>query len=151
MRQSVLSSLGFAILAGAFAVSCGGGGGGYGMASAPSTPTATAPVDSSTIVVGVVANAGANSFSPNPASAKVGQKVAWRNQDGIVHHIVQDTSGDPGDGYGYGPGGGSSSGGFDGGTTAPGSMSGAMTLDTAGTMHYHCSIHPGMVGSIVVQ
>jgi plastocyanin len=123
------------------------------MSSAPSTPTAAAPpVDSNTVVVGVMGNNGASSFSPNPATAKVGQKVAWKNQDGIVHHIVEDSSDNSNDGYGYGPGNGSSSGsGFDGGTTAPGATSGTMTLGTAGTMHYHCSIHPGMVGTVVVQ
>jgi plastocyanin len=151
MRQSVLPSLGFAILAGVLAVNCGGGGG-YGMSSAPSTPTAAAPPDAGTMVVGVIGNNGASSFSPNPASAKVGQKVAWKNNDGIVHHIVEDTEANNNDGYGYGPGNGSSSGsGFDGGVTAPGATSGTMTLGNAGTMRYHCTIHPGMVGSIVVQ
>jgi len=155
MNQSVRPAVWFVIVAGVVAAACGGGGGGSYGATAPNPPAAAAPpADAGTMVVGVLGDRGANSFAPNPASAKVGQRVAWKNQDGIVHRIVQDKadSTDPGDGYGYGgSGGGSSDSGFDGGQTAPGATSGAMALNQPGTFRYHCAIHPGMVGSIIVQ
>jgi plastocyanin len=104
-------------------------------------------------VVGILGDRGAQSFAPNPVTAKVGQKVAWRNQDGIVHRVVQDRAGDNNnnDGYGYGPGSSAPDGVFDGGETGPGATSSAMSLSAAGTIHYHCLIHPSMVGTIVVQ
>ena len=61
-----------------------------------------------------------------------------------------DDGNNTGDPYGGG-GRGSGGTGFDGGDTAPGGMSTAVTVNAAGTFRYHCAIHPGMVGSIVVQ
>jgi len=140
--------------------SCGGGGGGaYGGATAPNPAAAATPTasDPGTTVVGILGNRGASSFSPDPVAVKMGQKVQWRNQDGIVHRIVQDKAGSGdnggGDPYGGNPGGSAPTpgDGFDGGDTAPGAMSNAMSLSTQGTIRYHCSIHPSMTGSIVVQ
>lgn len=135
--------------------SCGGGGGGgYGGATTPNPPAATNPTTSEpgTTVVSILGDRGASSFAPDPVTVKMGQRVAWRNQDGILHHIVQDKAGsDPGDGYGGNPGGSAPADGFDGGDTAPGAMSSAMSLNARGTIRYHCAIHPSMTGSIVVQ
>lgn len=138
-----------AAVAGLVLASCGGGGG-YG--GAPTAPTATTgnTGNPATTVVSILGNRGGQSFAPEPVTVRVGQAVAWRNQDGIVHRVVQDRAGDnSGDGYGGGPV--DSAGGFDGGNTAPGATSNAMTLSAAGTIRYHCQIHPGMVGTIVVQ
>jgi plastocyanin len=75
--------------------------------------------------------------------------VVWQNRDGVTHHIVQDAdggaAGDPG---GYGAG--SASSGFDAGATAPGATSAAFSATTPGVIHYHCTIHPGMVGTLNV-
>jgi plastocyanin len=106
------------------------------------------------VSIAIVANSGPQSFNPNPSTVKMGQTVVWRNSDSIPHHIVQDTddinSGGTNGGYGgYGDGGGTASG-FDGGQSAPGGTSSPLTVRTAGTMHYHCSIHPGMVGTLTV-
>jgi plastocyanin len=140
------------VLAGIVVSSCGGGGGGgaYGGATAP-TAAAGNTSDSSTAVVGILGDRGAQSFAPNPVTAKVGQKVAWRNQDGTVHRIVQDSAGNTNSGDGYGPGGSAPDAVFDGGETGPGATSSAMSLSAAGTIRYHCLIHPSMVGTIVVQ
>ncbi len=151
-RAAVLAML----VAGAVASSCGGGGGGYGGPTAANPPAANAGTsDPAATVVGILGDRGSTSFAPNPVSARIGQKVQWRNQDGVLHRIVQDRAGDDGnnsgDPYGGGGQGGSGAIGFDGGDTAPGGMSGAVTLGAAGTFRYHCAIHPGMVGSIVVQ
>jgi plastocyanin len=147
-RAAVLAVL----VAAAVASSCGGGGGGYSAPTTANPPAATS--DPAATVVGILGDRGAGSFAPNPVTARAGQKVQWRNQDGTMHRIVQDKAGDDGNNTGdpYGPAPGNSAGsGFDGGDTPPGGMSNAITLGAAGTLHYHCAIHPGMVGSIVVQ
>ena len=139
-------------LAGLLASSCGGGGGGNSVT--PAAPTSTAGNTSDTAptsVVGILGDRGSQSFAPNPVTAKVGQKVAWRNQDGIVHRIVQDSAGNTNNDDGYGPGYSAGEGVFDAGETGPGATSTAMTLTSAGTVRYHCAIHPSMTGSIVVQ
>lgn len=131
-------------------VGCGGGGGGYSSPTAPSQTTgpATSPAD---VSIAIVANAGTQSFNPNPSSVRMGQTVAWRNNDAITHHIVEDGADtSPGGNGGYGGDGGGSASGFDGGQEAPGAMSSTLTARTPGIMHYHCSIHPGMVGTLTV-
>lgn len=156
MKQMDRSTVLAVLVAGALASSCGGGGGGYSTPTAANPPAAnTGSTDPAATVVGILGDRGSSSFTPNPVTAKIGQKVQWRNQDGTLHRIVQDRAGDDGnntgDPYGGGGQGGSGGTGFDGGDTAPGGMSNAVTLTAAGTMRYHCAIHPGMVGSIVVQ
>ena len=70
------------------------------------------------------------SFSPNPAPIQPGNLVAWQNNDNTVHRIVMND------------------GSFDSGNIAPGAMSSAMHLTSAGGS-YHCAIHPTtMFGSI---
>ena len=134
-------------------VGCGGGG-----SNAPTTPTAqpssqpSGPAPAATDVsISIVADAGVQSFNPNPSGVRMGQTVAWRNTDTLVHHIVEDSADtNPGGDGGYGPGDGGGASGFDGGQQAPGAVSGMLTARAAGTMHYHCSIHPGMVGTLTV-
>ena len=155
MKQKGRSTVLAVFVAGALASSCGGGGG-YNAPTTSNPPAAnTGSADPAATVVGILGNRGSSSFAPNPLTGRTGQKVQWRNQDGTVHRIVQDRGGDDGnnsgDPYGGGGQGGSGGSGFDGGDTAPGGMSNAVTLTAAGTMRYHCAIHPGMVGSIVVQ
>lgn len=152
-RSTVLAAV---LVAGALASGCGGGSGGYNAPTTANPPaTNTGGGEPAATVVGILGDRGSSSFAPNPVTARIGQKVQWRNQDGTLHRIVQDRAGDDGnntgDPYGGGGQGGSGGTGFDGGDTAPGGMSNAVTLTAAGTMRYHCAIHPGMVGSIVVQ
>jgi plastocyanin len=154
MKQMDRSTVLAVFVAGALASSCGGGGGGYNAPTTANPPASTGSTDPAATVVGILGDRGSNSFAPNPVAARIGQKVQWRNQDGTVHRIVQDRAGDDGNNTGdpYGGGGQGSGGtGFDGGDTAPGGMSNAVTVNAAGTFRYHCAIHPGMVGSIVVQ
>lgn len=89
------------------------------------------------------------SFNPNPTTVRVGEMVVWQNHDGVSHHVVQDSDGaaDPGGAYG---GTGATPSGFDAGVTAPGATSAAFSATTAGVVHYHCTIHPGMVGTLTV-
>jgi plastocyanin len=71
-------------------------------------------------------------YSPSPVTVAVGTVVTWTNKDTIAHDARADN------------------GGFSTPIIQPGG-SANVTLSTAGSFVYHCSIHPGMVGTIVVQ
>ncbi len=105
-------------------VSACGGGGDNGNPGAPSPP----PGPSGT-TVNIVGDRAAQSFTPNPANAVQGQNISWRNTDNQIHRIVFND------------------GSFDSGDIAPGATSAPRALPTNGA-NYHCSLHPGMIGSI---
>jgi plastocyanin len=71
-------------------------------------------------------------FHPATVTVNVGDTVTWTNNDGVAHTATAD--------------GGS----FDTGTIGNGS-SASVTFNTAGTFAYHCSVHPTMQGSVVVE
>jgi plastocyanin len=114
----------FAIVLGLATWSCGGSGG----SSGSPTPPTTAPASTATMI-DIVGERGAQSFAPNPASVSKGTTFVWRNMDNRVHHIVLND------------------GTLDSGDIAPGASSPALRLDSDGA-NYHCTIHPGMVGSV---
>ena len=99
-----------------------------GSSSSPAAPTVSADV-----VITMVGDRAAQSFSPNPTTMRVGQTVAWKNTDTTAHDATQDASK------------------FQTGTVNAGATSNALTMSAAGTFTYHCTIHPGMVGTLVVQ
>ncbi len=94
-------------------------------------PTAAAPIPDNSTVVRIVANAGSNSFSPNPVEVKVGEAVTWINDDSGRHTVT------------------SKDGVFDSGMMGKG-QSFSFTFDKAGEYAYFCSPHPSMVGTVVV-
>jgi plastocyanin len=98
-----------------------------------SSPTAPATSTAADVTVTIQGNNSSNSYAPNPVSMRVGQTIAWRNADSITHTATQDGAG------------------FNTGTVAAGATSAATMMSTAGTFTYHCTIHPGMVGTINVQ
>jgi plastocyanin len=71
-------------------------------------------------------------FRPNSLSVKAGATVIWANMDDEPHTVVSDT-----------------------GLFRSGAMdtneSFSFKFDKPGTYHFTCSIHPRMVGTIVVQ
>jgi len=93
----------------------------------------TAPTTSADVTIGIVGDRGSSSFSPSPATVTAGQSVSWKNNDSTVHRMVQDTPG------------------FATADVSAGQSSASVTLTTRGTLAYHCSIHPSMTGTIVVQ
>jgi plastocyanin len=103
--------------------------------STPTTPTGTTttPTTTADVTVSILGILGNQSFAPNPISMKVGQTIAWHNSDAIGHTATGDN------------------GGFNTGTLGSGATSSPVAMPTAGTFTYHCSIHPGMIGTIVVQ
>jgi len=92
----------------------------------PSTPT------TATLVITIVGVNASLSYSPNPANARVGQRVVWRNADAMTHTAT------------------ANAGSFDTGFLAPGASSTPITMGAAGSFPYLCTIHPGMVGTLVV-
>jgi plastocyanin len=109
-------------------------GGGYDSPTAPTPQPSPSPGGSS---VSVAISQGAQSrttdaFGANPLTVSTGSTVVWMNSDNATHNATAN-----------------------GGTFATGSITpggqGSFTFTTAGTFPYHCTIHPNMVGTIVVQ
>jgi plastocyanin len=71
-------------------------------------------------------------FSPTPLTVKAGTTVTWTNMDDEPHTAVSDT-------------GLFKSGGMDT------NESFSFKFDKPGTYHFTCSIHPRMVGTVVVE
>jgi plastocyanin len=105
---------------------------GVGCGSASSSPTA--PTSGADVTISMVGNRGAQSYSPNPTTMRVGQSVAWKNDDSATHNALEDAGGR-----------------FATGNISPGASSAPKTMSAAGTFTYHCTIHPGMIGTLVVQ
>jgi plastocyanin len=129
--KSILGAGLLALVSMAFLPSCGGS---YSSPVAPSSPAPTpTPGPGADVTILISGNSGGMSFSPASASVKVGQTVAWKNNDAITHAIAQD--------------GGA---GFNTSNIAPGATSGAVAITAAGTLGYHCTIHPSMTGNLSV-
>jgi plastocyanin len=106
-----------------------------------STATTAAAVTSTSAGTDTTAAAGGttvqvimtnHSYDPQTVTVKAGDTVTWVNEDTPQHDVVADN-------------GEFASDLFDKGGTF------SFTFTKAGTYPYHCSIHPGMVGTIVVE
>lgn len=71
-------------------------------------------------------------YSPSNITVKVGGRVTWLNKDTVGHSATADDKS------------------FDTGVLQAGESS-SITFAEAGTFPYHCSIHPNMTGTIVVE
>jgi plastocyanin len=118
--QFVVAALGVVTLP---LLGCGGGSNN----DSPSTPTSPGS-GNATFTITIASQAADRSFSPNPAPAG-GQTVVFRNNDGVVHRIRL------------------SDGTFLTTDIQPNSTSQPVQLP-AGGAHYHCSLHPQMVGIV---
>lgn len=74
----------------------------------------------------------ATAYAPNPVTVAVGGAVTWTNNDTTTHTST-------GDG-----------GTWDSGNIAPGATF-TRTFSSTGSFRYHCTIHPGMIGTVNVQ
>lgn len=72
------------------------------------------------------------SFSPSTLNIPGGTTVMWVNNDNVEHEVVSDN------------------GVFDSGVLSPGE-SFNFTFTEAGDYPYHCSLHPSLIGIIVVS
>ena len=113
--------------------SCGGGS----SPSTPATPTTTTtpapPAGTADLVISILGDQGGMSFSPAGATLRVGQTVAWKNNDTDVHTATDNA------------------GRFNTGTVTRGATSTPIAMTAAGSFPYHCSFHPGMVGTLTVN
>ena len=127
-------------LAGGALAGCGGddnGGGGGGYGGAASTPATTAPAATST--PGTAATSGPVPISlkeiayhPQNVAVHEGQAVRWTNDDDVAHTVTAQSGAT-----------------FDSGTLKPGIKAFyETTMRNAGTVTYHCTIHPNMTGRI---
>jgi plastocyanin len=71
-------------------------------------------------------------FSPATVTIKAGQSITWTNEDSIGHSATAD------------------SGSFDTGVLSQG-QSKTIAFAKAGTYTYHCSVHPNMKATVIVQ
>ena len=73
------------------------------------------------------------SFSPSTLTINVGDTVIWTNQDSISHTITSDSGTELNS------------------LQLSNGQTYSHTFNTAGTYNYHCSVHPTMKGTIVVE
>jgi plastocyanin len=128
----VLKLIGLLVIASLVIGACG--------ASATPSPAATAVGPPSAAASAAPSSAGGGasavtiqnfSFNPQTVTVKIGTKVTWTNQDSTAHTVTFDT-------------GGAKSGNLAQGATYD------QTFSSAGSLTYHCSIHPSMTGTVMV-
>jgi plastocyanin len=78
-------------------------------------------------------------YNPSPLSIRVGTTVTWINNDNTGHTVTEGN-----------PSGNTPANGFDSGILAPGKTF-THTFDTAGTIQYYCTLHPTMLGEVIVK
>jgi plastocyanin len=107
-----------------------------GCSSSPSSPSsgpAPAPAGSTTVTIPSGASTlTTTAYSPNPVTISTGTTISWLNNDTTTHTSTAD------------------GGQFSSGSIAPGARFN-FTFTSTGQFTYHCQIHPGMVGTIIVQ
>lgn len=116
------------------------GGGYYFMSQQSQAPAEDVFVEEETVVeesgnamVGGTAVEIQNfAFSPATLTVKVGDTVTWVNQDSVGHSATADD------------------GSFDTGVLSQGE-SNTVTFTEAGTFGYHCTPHPNITGTVIVE
>jgi plastocyanin len=102
-------------------------------ASANGYTAGTATITANGALVLIKPGGNPASFVPPSVTIRAGQYVTWRNADAVAHTATADTPS------------------WDTGNILPGQTSGAVYFSTAGTFTYHCAIHLGMTGTVVVN
>jgi plastocyanin len=107
--------------------------GGYSPAQpqpAPAQPQAPAPTQAP--AAGFVSvTIRSNSYLPGQLNIRVGQKVSWNNEDQVAHTVSAD--------------------GLTFGKSMPSGAVFNFAFVKPGIFPYHCEIHPGMHGAVVVS
>jgi plastocyanin len=114
----------FILAAAVLMTSCGG----Y---SSPTTPSSDNNNGTPVTIVAGAERLTTTAYSPNPLTVSSGTTVTWTNRDSTTHTATSD------------------SGAFSGNIAPNGQYS--FTFQNKGTFTYHCSFHPNMVASVVVQ
>ena len=113
----------------------GGGGGGGGSNTKTKTSAPSKPKAKGGKTVGISMKNIA--FNPKTVTVAKGTTVKWTNDDAPNHDVTK--TGGPGPDFSSGQG-----------NMAKGDTY-QQTLNTAGTVKYQCTVHPGMTGSITVK
>lgn len=100
----------------------------------PQEEISSLPVTEEGKVVSIVGNSGGNSYKPNPIEIKVGDTVTWINNDSSLHTATSTSSNDSN---------------LDSKVLRRGETF-SFTFDKEGQFPYFCTLHPNMVGSVVV-
>src|SRR5512140_3789797 len=104
---------------------CKKGGSSYSTPTGPSNPP---PASSSPTAVLIQSF----QFAPSPITVAKGSTITWTNKDAVAHTATADD------------------GSWDTGNIAPGASK-SLTFANSGTFAYHCTVHPMMKSSVVVQ
>jgi plastocyanin len=107
-----------------------GGGGG---SEHDSQERLSLPITEEGKVVSIVGNSGSNSYNPNPIEIKVGDTVTWINNDSSPHTVTSS----------------SNESNFDSDVLQRGEAF-SFIFDKEGQYPYFCTLHPSMVGTVVV-
>jgi plastocyanin len=84
-------------------------------------------------------------YNPNPIEVNIGQTVLWTNDDFSFHTVTSGKVGDTNSGSV-----------FDSGLAGPTALASTgktyeYTFESAGEYPYYCTLHPGMVGKVIVN
>ena len=101
-------------------------------APAPSPAPAPGPTVAAVSIPTNAATLGNRAFAPPELNVTTGTTVTWTNTDTVTHTSSSDAQG------------------WDSGAIAPGGQF-SFAFPAAGTFPYHCAIHPGMVGRVIVR
>lgn len=130
-EEAMMSSIRFAFAV-ILVTSCAACGSSNSSPTNP-TPTPTPVVTGTQVTIGSGASTRTTTaYAPNPVTVAVGGTVTWVNSDNIAHTSTGDN------------------GAWNSGSIAAGGTFARM-FSSAGTFTYHCTIHPGMVGTVTVQ
>lgn len=106
---------------------------GKGSSPSPVDPSPTPSPSGSTVSIVMGASTRTTgAYSPNPITVARGGSVMWVNNDTTAHTSTSDNNS------------------WNSGTIAPGANF-SHTFASSGPFTYHCTIHPGMVGTVTVQ
>ena len=116
----------------------GGGGGGSDLRPNSQEEISSAspvPAMDEGINVSIIGNSGHNSYNPNPIEIKVGDTVTWINNDSSPHTVTSSSDEDNIT--------------FDSDVLRRGETF-SFTFDQEGQYPYLCTLHPSMIGTVVV-
>ena len=102
----------------------------------PTAPTPSDPPTANAYVLPGAVDLGANAFGDHLVVICKGERMRWRHADIVAHNIVSDTTSLPEF--------------TTTGTLTPGGEQ-SFVMNTVGTTPIQCTIHPQMVGTLIVQ
>jgi plastocyanin len=108
------------------------GGGSEQNSQEERSSSSSLPITEEGNVVSIVGNSGSNSYNPNPIEIKVGDTVTWINDDSSPHIVTSSNDST-----------------FDSDVLRRGETF-SFTFDKEGEYPYFCTLHPSMVGTVIV-